>query len=112
MPKPKLAHETVMPYLQHNRVPVPVLDPVQAVACVPVECLTSGRTSIRGCGEAGALGNLTNHTVNSIAAACVAVAKEKDVLVGAVVSGIALFWESRLLHMDIYTWVHYQHISI
>ena len=98
---PKLPHETVIPYLQHNRVPVSVLDPVQAVACVPVESLTSGRTSIRGCGEAGALGNLTNHAVNSITAACVAVAKEKNVLVGAVVSGIALLWKSRLLKMDI-----------
>ena len=88
-------------YLQHNRIPVPVLDPIEAVACVPVECLTSRRASICGCREAGTLGNLTKHTVNSVAASRVAVAKEEDVLVGAVASGLALLWESRLLDMGI-----------
>ena len=90
-------------YLQHNRVPVAVLDPVQTVACVPVQCLTSRRAPFRRRRESGALGNLTNHTVNSIAASRVAVAKEEDVLVSAVVSGITLLWESRLLEMGRYT---------
>jgi len=82
--------------LKHNRVPVAVPDPVEAVACVPVQCLPSRRAPICRCREAGALRNLTNHTVNSIAASRVAVAKEEDILVGAVVSGLALLWESGL----------------
>jgi len=82
--------------LQHNSVPVAVLDPVEAVARVPVERLSSRRAAFRRCGEAGALGNLTNHTVNSVTASRVAVAEEEDVLVGAVASGLALLWESRL----------------
>ena len=90
-------------YLKHNRVPVAVPDPVEAVACVPVQCLPSRRAPICCCREAGALRNLTNHTVNSVAASRVAVAEEEDVLVGAVVSGLALLWESGLLDMDIFT---------
>ena len=90
-------------YLQHNRVPVAVLDPVQAVACVPVECLTSRRAPFRRRRESGALGNLTNHTVDPVAASRVAVAKEEDVLVSAAVSRLALLWESRLLNMGRYT---------
>ena len=98
--------------LQHYRVPVPVLDQVQAVARVPVQCLASRRVSLCGRREAGALGNSTNQTVNSVAACSVAVAKEEDVLVGAVASGLALLWESRLLEMDIYSLVHRQAIKI
>ena len=90
-------------YLQHNRVPVAVLDPVKAVACVPVECLTSRRAPFCRRRESGALGNLTNHTVDPVAASRVAVAKEEDVLVGAAVSRLALLWESRLLDMGRYT---------
>ena len=88
--------------LQHNRVPVPVLDQVEAVACVPVQCLASRRVSLCGRREASALCNSTNQTVNSVAACRVAVAKEEDVLVGAVPSRVALLWESRLLDMDMY----------
>jgi len=84
--------------LEHNRVPVAVLDPIQAVGCMPLECPTSGRTSLCGCREAGTLGDLTNQEVqcNAASAVCVAVAKEKNVLVGAVVSRLALLWESGL----------------
>ena len=90
-------------YLQHNRIPVAVLDPVEAVACVPVQCLTSRRAPFRRRRESGALGNLTNHTVDSVAPSRVAVAKEEDVLVSAAVSRLALLWESGLLDMDIFT---------
>jgi len=85
--------------LEDDSIPVSVLDPVQAVGCVPLECLASGRTSVCGCREAGALGELLNKEVHCIAAAsavCVAVAKEENVLVGAAVSRIALLWESRI----------------
>ena len=83
--------------LKHNSVPVPVLDPVEAVGCVPVERLPSWGAAFCGGGEASAFSNLANHTVNSIAASGVAVAKEEDFLVGVAVSGSALFWESRIL---------------
>jgi len=84
--------------LEHNCVPVSILDPVQAVGCMPLKCPTSGRTSFCGCGEACTLCNLTNQKVqrNAARAVCVAVAKEKNVLVGAVVSRLALLWESGL----------------
>ena len=86
--------------LENNRVPVSVLDPVQAVGCMPLECLTPRRTSFCGCGEACALGDHTNQEVqcNAASAVCVAVAKEKNVLVGAVVSRLTLLRESRLLY--------------
>merc|ERR1711936_497620 len=82
--------------LKHNSVPVPVLDPVEAVGCVPVERLPSWGAAFCGGGEASAFSNLANHTVNSIATSGVAVAKEEDFLVGVAVSGCALFWESRI----------------
>jgi len=82
--------------LKHNSVPVPVLDPVEAVGCVPVERLPSWGAAFCGGGEASAFSNLANHIVNSIATSGVAVAKEEDVLVGVAVSGGALFWESRI----------------
>ena len=94
--------------LQHDCVPVPVLDQVQAVVRVPVQRLASRRVSLGRCRESGALGNPTNQTVNSVAARRVAVAEEEDVLVGAVASGLALLRESRILDMDMYTSVHYQ----
>ena len=86
--------------LEDNRIPVSILDPVQAVVCMPLKRFTSRSTSICGCREAGALGELLNKEVHCIAAAsavCVAVAKEENVLVGAAVSRIALLWESRIL---------------
>ena len=83
--------------LKHNSVPVPVLDQVEAVGCVPVERLSSWGAAFCGGGEASAFSNLANHTVNSIATSGVAVAKEEDFLVGVAVSGSALFWESRIL---------------
>jgi hypothetical protein len=85
--------------LEDNHIPVSVPDPVQAVGGMPLQCLTSRRTSICGCRKAGALGDLLNNKVHwftTSGSVCVAVAKEKNVLVSAAVSGIAFLWESRL----------------
>jgi len=85
--------------LEDNRIPVSILDPVQAVVCMPLKRFTSRSTSICGCREASTLCELLNKEVHCIVTASavgVAVAKEKNVFVGAAVSGIALLWESRI----------------
>ena len=83
--------------LQHHRVPVPVLDLVQAVVSVPVERLASRRTPLCGRRESGSLCDLPNHPVDATAASCVAVPEEENVLVRARVPGGALLGERWLL---------------